>query len=174
MSTKREMDLFCRHLEPGGLYVGSQEPVMVSAVLGSGLAVCLHDRRLKTGAMVHFLYPGVIAPGLPERLCAPAAVGGLVNMMSKNGSRTVDLEAQLVGGGERPGTAADKNRIGPKNIEAARKLLKKQGVEIVSEDVGGFKGRRLIFYPGTNETMVMKTHRIRRGDYHPYRKRDDT
>lgn len=173
MSTKRDVDLFCHHLEPGGLYIGSQEPVMVSAVLGSGLAVCLHDRRLKTGAMGHFLYPGVLAPGIPERLCAPSAIANLVSLMKKNGSQVADLEAQIVGGGERPGTGLDKNRIGPRNVEIARKLLKKNEVEIVSEDVGGLKGRRLIFYPGTNETMVMKTHRLRRGDYHPYRQRND-
>jgi hypothetical protein len=33
------------------------------------------------------------------------------------------------------------------------------------------KGRRLIFHTGTNEALVMKTHRIRRGDFYPYRLR---
>jgi len=174
MPTKSDVDLFCRHLEPGGLYIGGQEPVMVSAVLGSGLAVCFYDRRLKTGSMGHFLFPGVISPNLPEKLCAPAVIGNLTKAMKKNGSRPDDLEAMLVGGGERPGPGLDKNRIGPRNVEAARKLLKKHEVAIVSEDVGGMKGRRLIFYPGTNETMVMKTHRIRRGDYYPYRRRNDS
>jgi len=56
-------------------------------------------------------------------------------------------------------------------VTIARKILKKRGIPVVSEDVGGLKGRRLIFHTGTNETMVMKTHRIRRGDYFPYRQR---
>jgi chemotaxis protein CheD len=85
------------------------------------------------------------------------------------GSRIQDLEAQIFGGGDISGL--NDGKTGGKNIKIARKILKKNGISIVSEDVGGFKGRRLIFHTGTNEAMVMKTHRIRKGDYFPYRER---
>ena len=61
--------------------------------------------------------------------------------MQRQGSRLEDLEAQIFGGGDAPGvTGGD---IGYKNIKIARKILKKSGIRVVSEDVGGLKGRRL-------------------------------
>jgi chemotaxis protein CheD len=53
----------------------------------------------------------------------------------------------------------------------AKKILKKKGIPVVSEDVGGIKGRRLVYHTRTNEAIIMKTHRLRRGDYYPYRER---
>jgi len=144
---------------------------MVSAVLGTCVAVCLHDRRLKIGGMNHFLYPKTkMFDNMATSQYATVSIPALIKKLQQQGSRIEDLEAQIFGGGESSGllTSGD---IGSKNIKMARKLLKKSGIRVVSEDVGGFKGRRLIFHTGTNEALVMKTHRIRRGDYYPYRQR---
>ncbi len=141
---------------------------MVSAVLGTCVAVCLHDRRLKIGGMNHFLYPKTSPFGRPTQQYATVSIPALIKMLQKQGSRLQDMEAQIFGGGELPGGGGN---IGYKNVKMARKILKKSGIRVVSEDVGGLKGRRLIFHTGTNEALIMKTHRIRRGDYYPYRQR---
>lgn len=143
---------------------------MVSAVVGSCVAVCIHDRRLKTGGMNQFLYPRPrwFKKSRPTPTYGNVAVLGLIKLMTSQGSRLQDLEAQIYGGGGLFDAQAD---IGRKNVKTARKYLKRYGIPVISEDVGGNKGRRLIFHTGTNEVLVMKTHRIRRGDYHPYRKR---
>jgi chemotaxis protein CheD len=142
---------------------------MVSAVLGTCVAVCLHDRRLKIGGMNHYQYPktGFFEHGSND--FGDVAIPALIQKLRRLGSRVEDLEAQIFGGGDMPGQRDSKT--GQKNVKIARKILKKNGINVVSEDVGGFKGRRLIFHTGTNEALVMKTHRIRRGDYYPYRQR---
>ncbi|MCL2029410.1 MAG: chemotaxis protein CheD [Deltaproteobacteria bacterium] len=167
MSTSKALEVFRYHLEPGDLF-SCREPAMVSAVLGSCVAVCLHDRRLKIGGMNHFLYPKAKLFGPSNSQFATVSIPALINMLRKQGSRVEDLEAHIFGGGETPGTFG---KMGASNIQMARRLLKKNGIRVVSEDVGGLKGRRLIFHTGTNETLVMKTHRIRRGDFYPYRLR---
>jgi chemotaxis protein CheD len=169
MSSNQALEVFRYHLEPGGLFT-CREPAMVSAVLGTCVAVCLHDRRLKIGGMNHFLYPKTKFFGPSTSQYADVSITALINMLRKQGSRLEDLEAQIFGGGEAPG-AFSSDKIGYRNVQMARRILKKNGIRVVSEDVGGLKGRRLIFHTGTNEALVMKTHRIRRGDYYPYRQR---
>jgi chemotaxis protein CheD len=142
---------------------------MISAVLGTCVAVCLHDRRLKIGGMNHFLYPKSGFFGSPSNEYGDVAINQLIGKLRRMGSRMEDLEAQIVGGATISGVRQE--ATGGKNVKIARKILKKNGIPVISEDVGGFKGRRLIFHAGTNETLVMKTHRIRRGDYFPYRER---
>jgi chemotaxis protein CheD len=168
MTTTRAVEVYRYHLAPGNSFTcGGQ--AMISAVLGTCVAVCLHDRRLKIGGMNHFLYPKSGFFGSPSSDYGDVAIPQLINKLRRMGSRVEDLEAQIIGGANIPG-ARDQS-TGGKNVNIARKILKKNGIPVVSEDVGGFKGRRLIFHTGTNETLVMKTHRIRRGDYFPYRQR---
>ena len=169
MTTNKALEVYRYHLEPGGVFTCG-EPAMVSTVLGTCVAVCLHDRRLKIGGMNHFLYPKTSAFSSPTPEYATYSIPALIKKMQKQGSRLEDIEAQIFGGGELMGLSGS-GRVGDKNVKIARKLLKKSGIRIVSEDVGGLKGRRLIFHTGTNEALVMKTHRIRRGDYYPYRQR---
>jgi len=169
MTTSKALEVYRYHLEPGGLFTRG-EPAMVSAVLGTCVAVCLHDRRLKIGGMNHFLYPKTKMFGPANPQYANVSIPTLINMLRRQGCRLEDLEAQIFGGGEAPG-ATSRDKTGYQNIQMARRLLKKSGIRVVSEDVGGLKGRRLIFHTGTNEALVMKTHRIRRGDFYPYRQR---
>ncbi|MDR2934612.1 MAG: chemotaxis protein CheD [Candidatus Adiutrix sp.] len=169
MTTTKALEVYRYHLEPGGLFTRG-EPAMVSAVLGTCVAVCLHDRRLKIGGMNHFLYPKTKLFGPSNSQYANVSIPALINMLRRQGSRLEDLEAQIFGGGEAPG-ATIREKTGYRNVQMARRLLKKSGIRVVSEDVGGVKGRRLIFHTGTNEALVMKTHRIRRGDFYPYRLR---
>jgi chemotaxis protein CheD len=51
----------------------------------------------------------------------------------------------------------------------ARKIFQQQGIMITSEDVGGGKGRKLIYNTGTNEAVVLKVDRLREEDWYPYR-----
>ena len=169
MTTCKALEVYRYHLEPGDLFTRS-EPAMVSAVLGTCVAVCLHDRRLKVGGMNQFLFPKTKMFGPSNAQYGDVSIPALIKMLRKQGSRLEDLEAQIFGGGEAPG-AFGNDKTGYRNIQIARRILKKNGIRVVSEDVGGTKGRRLIFHTGTNEALVMKTHRIRRGDFYPYRQR---
>jgi chemotaxis protein CheD len=167
-TTNKAVEVYRYHLAPGGIFTCSNQ-AMISAVLGTCVAVCLHDRRLKIGGMNHFLYPKNGFFGSPSAEYGDYAIQQLISKLTRMGSRVEDLEAQIFGGAAIPG--ARDSKTGGKNVTIARKILKKKGIPVVSEDVGGLKGRRLIFHTGTNEAIVMKTHRVRRGDYYPYRQR---
>jgi chemotaxis protein CheD len=168
MTTNHAIEIYRYHLTPGNIF-SCAEQAMVSAVLGTCVAVCLHDRRLKIGGMNHFLYPKSGFFGSASNDSGDVAIPALNTPRRRLGSRPEDMEAQIFGGGAARGERW--GSTGGKNVKLARKILKKHGINVVSEDVGGMKGRRLIYHTGTNEALVMKTHRIRRGDYYPYRLR---
>ena len=167
-NNSKAVEVYRCHLAPGAVVTCSNQ-AMISAVLGTCVAVCLHDRRLKIGGMNHFKYPKSGFFGSVSADYGDFAVTSLVAKLTRMGSRVEDLEAQIFRGASIPGSRDAKT--GGKNVSMARKMLKKKGIRVVSEDVGGLKGRRLIFHTGTNEAIVMKTHRVRRGDYYPYRQR---
>jgi len=167
MPETHEMEVCRYHLQPGYILT-TPDPTVITTVVGSCVAVCLFDRRHKTGGMNHFLYP---KPGRRERTTpcfGSVALIALIRMMMAQGSRLQDMEAQIFGGGRRPHDLAD---MGGRNVRLARNLLRKKGIPVVSEDVGGCLGRRVVFHTATNEAIVMKTRKIRQGDFYPYRYR---
>ena len=58
--------------------------------------------------------------------------------------------------------------IGRENIEIARKILSKRKISIISKDVGGEKGRKVVFNTDTNEIAVLKVDSLRDDDWYPY------
>jgi chemotaxis protein CheD len=88
-------------------------------------------------------------------------------MVLDGGSKKKHLEAQIFGG-------AHNREISPKdigrgNITIARKILAREGIRIVSEDVGGEKGRKIVFDTQANEIAVLKVDKLRKGDWYPYK-----
>ncbi len=157
------------YLKPGFLYLTREETV-VYTVLGSCVAVCLWDRQNRIGAMNHFLYPRTPDPAQATTRYGNVAVLTLIRLMLAEGVAREGLEGQIFGGGTQ-GTSRPEEDIGPQNVQVARKILRQQGIPITSEDVGGGKGRKLIYNTGTNEAVVLKVDRLREEDWYPYRLR---
>jgi chemotaxis protein CheD len=126
-------------LEPGYIYV-SAKPIVISTVLGSCIAVCLYDGRRKVGGMNHFQFPGTRRKDRATARYGNVALPCLVRMILDGGSKKQNLEAQIFGGAHNP--AISPKDIGHENITIARKILAREGIRVVSEDVGGRKGQK--------------------------------
>jgi chemotaxis protein CheD len=150
------------YLEPGFIYF-SKKPVMVKTVLGSCVSVCVWDPHLKYGGMNHYLYPVVEDASKAIPRFGNVATLALIRMMLEAGCQPQDLQAQIFGGGY----MQDGDReTGPQNVEVARRMLKRHSIEIVSEDVGGGLGRKIVFDTGTGQVAVLKVQQIRQSDWH--------
>jgi chemotaxis protein CheD len=88
-------------------------------------------------------------------------------MMIENGSQMSSLEAQIFGGSNHPDLPLQHD-VGQENILIAQKILKKKGIGLVSQDVGGLKGRKIVFDTGTNQIAVLKVDKLRKEDWYPY------
>ena len=152
-------------LQPGYIFVPDQ-PIGISTVIGSGVSVCIYDRKKQTGGMNHFLFPHIAIKGKTTALYGNISMTALLKMMLAQESSIKHLEAQIYGGAYSP----EKNNkdIGRENIEMARKILLKNRISITSQDVGGEKGRKVIFNTRTNEVAILKVDRLRDMDWYPY------
>jgi chemotaxis protein CheD len=152
-------------LEPGYIYVAA-EPTVISTVLGSCVSVSIYDRRRKVGGMNHFLYPTAENDNEATAIFGDAATLNLIRMMVRDGSKRKDLEAQIIGGAYNSDISP--TDMGRKNVMTARRILARQRVKVVSEDVGGTLGRKVVFHTNVNEIALLKVEKIRQSDWYPY------
>jgi len=151
------------YIEQGYIYLPA-EPINLYTVLGSCVAVCLWDKKLKIGGMNHFLYPKATSKNKATLHYGNIATLQLIRMMEKAGSKRNSLLAQIIGGGDPP-LGTSNHSIGKSNVEIARKILIHKGIKIVSEDVGGNMGRKIVFNTYTGHTIILKVHQIRKDDW---------
>ena len=152
-------------LKPGFIYLPAK-PTTISTVLGSSVSVSLYDRSQKIGGMNHFLYPYAEAKDKATARYGNIAIITLIRMMKENGSRLSKLEAQIFGGA--CNFEMSKRDIGRENHRAARQILLNNRVRIVSEDIGGELGRKIVFNTATCEIVTLKVDRLRKSDWYPY------
>lgn len=152
-------------LQPGYIFVPNQGN-SISTVIGSGVSICIYDKKNRIGGMNHFQLPYMTTRGETTALYGNVAAIALIKMMFAHDSQRKYLEAQIFGGAYNP-KKNDKD-IGRENIEIARKILLKGKISIISEDVGGEKGRKVVFNTSTNEIAVLKVDRLRDADWYPY------
>jgi chemotaxis protein CheD len=152
-------------LRPGYIYLPDR-PTTISTVLGSSVAVSLYDRSLKIGGMNHFLFPCVDLREKPTAQYGNISISALVRMMEANGSVVSNMEAQIFGGAFNSECCS--RNIGRDNLRTAQQILSNKRIKIVSEDVGGELGRKIVFNTGTCEIVILKVDRLRESDWYPY------
>lgn len=152
-------------LKPGYIYL-PEKPTVISTVLGSSVSVSLYDKRLKAGGMSHFLFPLANTGETTTSLYGNIAVLTLIRMMRENGSVVSKLTAQIFGGAYNPSESSWD--IGQDNVKSARAILNQKKIKIVSEDVGGELGRKIVFNTLNNEILTLKVDRLRDSDWYPY------
>lgn len=163
-SHNRQLEPFHYHLRPGYIFANS-EPSLITAELGSGVAVCLWDRVRGIGGMSLFQLPRPRRQERPTARYGNLSISTLIRMLVKMGARLENLEAQILGGGHRYPQTLD---IGRRNIKIARRILKRSRIPVVSEDIGGILCRRILYHTRTNEVLCMKTHKSRPQVWYPH------
>jgi len=133
------------YLHPGQLYATSERAV-VTTILGSCVAVCLYDPLTQIGGVNHFLLPVAGPEGQKSARFGNVAVPDLVGKVVKLGAERKRLQAKLFGGANVIEAFRDReNHLGTQNVRIARELLAVETIPIIGEDVGGRKGRKLVF-----------------------------
>jgi chemotaxis protein CheD len=136
------------YLKPGDLVFGD-ETMYLRTVLGSCVAITMWHPGRRIGGMCHFMLPGNAGrdrpgDGLSARF-ADGAVKSMIREARRFGTRELDYEFKLFGGGNMfPGFASSHNlSIGEANVKRARTLLDALGVRLVAEHTGGY-GQRVV------------------------------
>ncbi|MFN3535494.1 MAG: chemotaxis protein CheD [Desulfatiglandales bacterium] len=166
MRNEKSLTQYQYFLAPGYIYL-ARSPTIISTVLGSGVSVCVYDKKKMIGAMNCFLYPEIREKGKTTALYGNVATIALIRLMLQEGSKPKHLVAQILGGAYNQEVSKMRD-VGSENVRVARKVLSRSGIKIISEDVGGTLGRKVVYDSYTNEVAVLKVERLRQSDWYPY------
>ncbi|MBD5098366.1 MAG: chemotaxis protein CheD [Clostridiales bacterium] len=123
------------------------EGMLVTYALGSCIGICLHDPLLKLGALIHIMLPVNMEAGRKNTMkYADTGIRETLKQMEAMGASRSRITAKIAGGAMmfKDGTGSLGN-IGQRNIESVKLNLKKEGIHLLKEDVGGSVARTLLF-----------------------------
>jgi chemotaxis protein CheD len=142
------------YLHPGQLFVAA-DSYAVTTILGSCVAVCLWDPITRIGGINHFLLPTFSGVGVASPRFGNIAIKELLDRLAGLGSQKHNLLAKLFGGAcVLEAFRQRQHHLGMKNIEVARELLQSESIPLVGHDVGGQRGRKLIFHTDDGAAWV--------------------
>ncbi|MFG6352663.1 MAG: chemotaxis protein CheD [Oscillospiraceae bacterium] len=124
------------------------EGMLVTYALGSCIGICLHDPALKLGALVHIMLPLNMETGRKNPMkYADTGIRETLKQMEAKGASRSRITAKIAGGAMmfKDGGSGSLGNIGQRNIESVKLNLKKEGIRLLKEDVGGAVARTLLF-----------------------------
>lgn len=144
------------YLKPGEVFV-SRNPVLVTTVLGSCVAVTMFSPRQGVGAICH-----AMLPGNPEQasdlIYVETAVRYIYAKMVKYDAID-DMVVKFFGGAQVLDIAnysLTKATVGEQNVARAEEVFKSLGLSAVKADVGGVRGRKLFFSIKNGDVYLRK------------------
>jgi len=146
------MDIQQYFLNPGEL-VFSKKEIIIKTVLGSCVAVVMHDLKNKTGGMCHYLLPEADNQAASTKF-GNIAVQTLINKFLNSNSSIDSLEASIIGGAFIIFDEKEIFFIGDQNIEVATKILKRNKIRIKSVNTGGEHGKKVVYNTFSNKLLV--------------------
>lgn len=132
------------HVHQGQYKISSRDDAVFSTILGSCVAVCLHDPIVGVGGMNHFLVPG--GDRMNEQSLSHGAYSMelLINGMLKRGADRNRIVAKLFGGAA---VMSGLSNIGQQNAAFAAEFLIREKIECIGKSLGGDSARRVNFWP---------------------------
>lgn len=137
---------------PGEYYVTADD-MLIMTVLGSCIAACIWDPRVRVGGMNHFMLPE--GGGDTSGRYGSYAMELLINEMMKLGARREHMQAKVFGGGQVMHTFTTMN-VGERNTQFVLDYLQTERIAIISKDVLDIHPRKVCYFPANGKAMVKR------------------
>lgn len=121
--------------------------VLITYALGSCIGLCFEDPVLHLGALLHVMLPMNMEAGRKNAFkYADTGIRETLRQMTGKGAQKSRITVKIAGGAKmfEVGSSSLGN-IGQRNIESVHLNLKKEGIRLLKEDVGGSVARTLLF-----------------------------
>jgi len=147
------------------LNVVGNSGILRTTGLGSCVGLTLYDPQIKVAGMAHVMLPSSdIARESQINVAkyADTALPVLVDKLVDLGASKRRLVAKMAGGAQMFAFAGsgDTMRIGPRNVESCKEMLKKLGISLYSEDTGANYGRTIEI---SSETGILTIRSVQKG-----------
>jgi chemotaxis protein CheD len=142
------------YIHAGQFFVGGT-PTSVTTIVGSCVAVCLFDEALQIGGLNHYLLAEAPPQNSQVGRFGDSATVELITQLEKAGARIRHLKAKLFGGASVMSEFKhNKTSLGGRNVEIAHQILARYRIPIISADVGGNRGRKIVFHTDDGTVWV--------------------
>lgn len=138
---------------PGEFFVAN-ENLVIMTVLGSCIAACIWDSRMRLGGMNHFMLPDGDGADESGRY-GSYAMELLINEMLKLGARRESMQAKIFGGAQVMHTFTTMN-VGERNTKFVIDYLQTERIPLVSDDVLDIYPRKVCYFPVSGKAMVKR------------------
>ncbi|NGZ75482.1 chemotaxis protein CheD [Saccharibacillus alkalitolerans] len=147
------------------LNVVGNSGILRTTGLGSCVGLTLYDPQIKVAGMAHVMLPSSdIARESQVNIAkyADTALPVLVDKLVELGAVKRRLIAKMAGGAQMFAFAGsgDTMRIGPRNVESCKEMLKKLGISLQAEDTGANYGRTIEI---SSETGILTIRSVQKG-----------
>ncbi|HWQ09731.1 MAG TPA: chemotaxis protein CheD [Holophaga sp.] len=138
----------------GGVY---NRPTMAHTVLGSCVAVTFFVPRHGLSGIFHALLPRAMEYRLHTPEATPykfvdTAITNIVSRLTRRGVRLSEIECKVFGGAS--ALFAEDMSVGRRNVEVAFATLAELGLRVAASNVGGERGRKIVFATSSGEIFV--------------------
>lgn len=125
--------------------VGRMPSSLISYGLGSCVGIALYDSVTRVGGLAHIMLPDSTQARSNENPAkfADTALPLMLSDMIKLGAVKSRITAKIAGGAQMFtfANATDIMRVGERNTEAVKMMLRKIEIRLIAEDTGGNYGR---------------------------------
>ena len=136
----------------GEFHISNDPRACLVTVLGSCVATCLWDEEAGVGGMNHFLLAGANEPKDGNLKYGVNSMELLINGLQRKGAKRERIKAKLFGGASMLNIS---RQIGHENVEFALWFLQNEGIPVVSQCLGGDRGRKVRFVPVNGSAQRM-------------------
>lgn len=173
------------NLFPGEAFI-AEKPSIIWTLLGSCLAIILHNKQHQFGAIAH---AQLAQDSRIDHLCyahcpnpcfsdlarenpftyVSCSIRHLVEEFTSRGITPTEIDVKIFGGASlmRTPQTQEGRTVGEMNIKAANRLIADYGLTLRSKQLGGNTGRTLYFYSDTGE-VYLRRHRSRKYESDEY------
>lgn len=134
------------YVHPGQSF-HSATPTAITTILGSCVSVCLFDPHAGIGGITHYILPRPLSAAntMPAEKLGTLAVPQLYEALLAAGARARSIQAKVFGGASMYARNGGRD-LGAENAAVGKAALLDLRVPIVGEDIGGERGRKLLFH----------------------------
>ena len=135
----------------------SRQPVLVTTVLGSCVAVTMFSPGQGIGAICHAMLPGN-ADQTRDLIYVETAVRYIHAKMVKYGA-TDDMVVKMFGGAQVLDAAnysSTRLTVGEQNVARAEAVFLALGLKVAKADIGGVRGRKVFFSIKNGDVYLRK------------------
>lgn len=146
------------YLKPGELAC-AKRPTVISTILGSCVSIVMYAPRIRMGGMCHAVLPD--SRGERGAKFVNQAIAEMLGKFDRMKIARDEIVTRVFGGAEmlpiiNKKMAASTLAIGHLNVAAALEEVEREGLTLTASDVGGYQGRKIIFYAHTGEIFLKK------------------